>query len=387
MASPATGVVRHNKLQDFSLFCGALADSIEIITNYALAHSMKRPQRSSTHLLALLIALVLALLTPQIYADGGEDWVLVKRFQEQQQKATSGDAQAMYEVGRMYERGRGTEANMKQAVLWFERAAQKGQSSARARLGILYLEGQGVPQDYTKAYENLSSAAKDGVPAAQYFLALMYEEGHGVRANSAAAMTWYKKAAEGGYYQAQKGIARLEAEAKRPTLDQPPDTAKAKPQRKAAKPKISLAQGLMETILNGKWQRNGKAVGYLPSAATNCKEDGKEITCVSGELTRSTGFSTITYVTEATLSGFSASDEFSVSYHNNVLRAESQEQTGSTAQDDSEEFSAARSAAQSRVKLGRQKTEHHLECSLESAAKLVCVKNLVSTLVFQNKPE
>jgi hypothetical protein len=349
---------------------------------------MKRLQPTFTYLLPLLITLAVGLLTPQIYADGGEDWVLVKRFQEQQKMATSGDAQAMYEVGRMYERGRGTEANMKQAVLWFERAAQKGQSSARARLGILYLEGQGVPQDYAKAYENLSSAAKDGIPAAQYFLALMYEEGRGVRANSANAMTWYRKAAQGGYYQAQKGIARLESEAKRPLLDQPPDTAKAKPQKKAvAKPKISLAQGLMETILNGKWERNGKPAGYLPSAATKCKEKENGITCISGELTRNTGFSTITYVTEATLSGFSANDEFNVSYHNNVLRAESVEQSASSGQDDSEEFSAARSAAQSRVKLGPQKTEHNLECALESASKLVCVKNLISTLVFQNKTE
>ena len=141
----------------------------------------------------------------------------------------------------------------------------------------------------------------------------------------------------------------------------------------------------METIANGRWQRNGKPVGYLPSAATTCTEKGKVIKCLSGELTRNTGFSTITYVTEATLSGFSANDEFNVSYHNNVLRAETEGQSSGTGQDDSDEYSDTRSTAQSRVKLGRQKTEHNLECTLESASKLVCVKNLISTLVFENK--
>ena len=247
---------------------------------------------------------------------------------------------------------------MKQAIYWFERAAAKGQSRARARLGILYLEGQGVTQDYGKAYENLSTAAKEGSPTAQYFLALMYEEGQGIRPNAAAAMTWYKKAAEGGYYQAQKGIARLEAAAKRPTLDQPPESAKAAPSKKPPpKRRTSLAEGLKETILQGRWQRNGQPVGYLPSTATTCQEKGQEIKCLSGELTRNTGFSTITYVTEATLSGFSANDEFNVSYHNNVIRAESEDPSAASGQ----------------------------ECNLESASKLVCVKNLIATMVFENK--
>ena len=344
---------------------------------------MKRLSTKIGYLLPLLLSFSLAVLTSPLHAEGGDDWVLVKRFQEQEQKAKNGDPDAMYEVGRMYERGRGTEGSMQKAISWFERAAQKGQSRARARLGLLYLEGQGVPQDYGKAYENLSTAAKEGSPTAQYFLALMYEEGRGIKANSSAAMTWYKKAAEGGYYQAQKGIARLQAAAKRPTLDQPPDSPRAA--ARAPRPKINLAQGLMETILNGNWERNGRPAGYLPSQGVKCSQKGKLIKCVSGQLTRNTGFSVITYVTEATLSGFSANDEFTVSYRNNVLNAQSNDPAAQDAQDDAEEFSAAQSAAQSRVKLGKQKTEHHLDCSLESATKLVCVKNLISTLVFENK--
>ena len=332
-------------------------------------------------LLPFVATLVITLSCPFVYADGGEDWVLVKRFEEQQAKAVTGNSRAMYEVARMYERGRGTVASMDKAISWFEKAANKGQTDARARLGILYLEGQGVPQDYAKAYENLSAAAKSGVPPAQYFLALMYEEGQGIRANPAVAMSWYKKAATGGYYQAEKAIARLEAQARRPSIEQPPDTNRqARPP--APEPKPNLAQGLMETVLNGSWQRLGKPVGFLPSSAVTCDQNGKEIKCLSAEQTSTTSFSSITYVTEATLSGFNASDEFSVSYHNNVLRAN--QDKNSAASDEGEDSTNNNVAAQ--IKLGRQKTEHHLECKLENAAKIVCVKNLTTTQTFISKP-
>lgn len=344
---------------------------------------MNRLTVLSVSLLSLLTLLGSALFSPLAYARDGDDWVLVKRFEEQQTKAHAGDIRSMYEVGRMYERGRGTAINMREAIRWFEKAASKGQSEARARLGILYLEGQGVPQDYRKAYDNLSVAASADIPSAQYFLALMYEQGQGVRANPSIAMDWYKKAAKGGYYQAEKGIARLEAQ--RPTLEQPPEAnrpVKQAPIRK--RPKPNLAQGLIETVLNGRWQRHGKPVGFLPSSAAICRQQGKEIKCLSSELTRDTGFSVITYVTEATLSGFNAHDEFSVSYHNNVLRTEQDKKSGS-AGDDEEEYSANVTTATSRVQLGRQKTEHHLECTMENASKIVCIKNLTTTQTFDNK--
>lgn len=337
-------------------------------------------------LLPLLATVLLALPGSLLHADGGEDWVLVKRFEEQQAKAKSGNPRAMYEVGRMYERGRGTAANMDKAISWFEKAAGKGQTDARARLGILFLEGQGVPQNYAKAYENLSAAANAGVPPAQYFLAVMYEEGQGVKANPGAAMSWYKKAAKGGYYQAEKAIARLEAEARRPSIAQPPEaTRQAKAAPAPQKPKPNLAQGLIETVLNGRWHRNNKPVGFLPSSASTCTQEGKEIKCLSGELSRDTGFSVITYVTEATLNGFSANDEFSVSYHNNVLRTD-QDKPTTTASEDDEEYSASTTTAVSRVKLGRQKTEHHLECKMETATRIVCVKNLTTTQTFVSNP-
>ena len=331
----------------------------------------------------LLIISVSGWGTPSALAEGGDDWVLVKRFQEQLGKAKQGDTQAMYEVGRMYERGRGTETDINQALGWYEKAAKNGQNSdASARIGILYLEGQGVPQNYASAFKHLSEAANAGTPAAQYYLALMYEEGHGLKPNPAAALSWYKKAATGGYYQAQQGITRLESLAKRPTLDQPPEPT-SKPVTKS-KPKPDLTRGLLETVLNGHWQRDGKPSGFLPSSASTCTEESnKHIKCLSAEQTRNTGFAIITFVTVADISDFNASDEFIVNYYNNVLKVKQENETASNGPVD-DGFGSS-SGATSRVKLGKQSTEHHLDCSLKNKNTIVCVKNLTTTLTFENK--
>jgi hypothetical protein len=317
-------------------------------------------------------------------AEGGDDWVLVKRFQEQLGKAKQGDTQAMYEVGRMYERGRGTESDINQALAWYEKAAKNGQNSdASARIGILYLEGQGVPQDYAKAFKHLSEAANAGAPAAQYYLALMYEEGHGLNSNPAAALNWYKKAAKGGYYQAEQGITRLESQAKRPTLDQPPDST-SKPSVTKPKPKPDLTRRLLEVVLNGHWQRNGKPSGFLPSSASTCTEEpNKHIKCLSAEQTRNTGFATITFVTVADISDFTSSDEFIVNYYNNVLNVKQENEASSNGPAD--DGFGSTSGATSRVKLGKQSTEHHLDCSLKDKNTIVCVKNLTTTQTFENK--
>lgn len=328
-------------------------------------------------------------LTSLALASGGDDWVLVKRFNEQLSLAQANNPQAMYEVGRMYERGRGTPADMDQAIAWYERAAVKGQDNARARLGILYLEGQGVSRDYSKAFSYLKDAAVAGAPSAQYFLALMYEHGSGIKANEKYAMVWYKRAANAGYYQARKGIERLSARAKRPSLPQPPSAkpqTPAKQPAKAAAPKLDLAKGLLETVLSGRWVRNGRAAGFLPSANTTCSEEANVIKCLSSEQTRNTGYSEITYVTIARLSNFSANDEFTVKYQNNVLRTQSlqQEETDVASADDDEDYSAASVAGTAATLSKHQTTRHELECSLKNEKKLICVKDSVRTLTFTN---
>ena len=65
--------------------------------------------------------------------------------------ANAGDAEAMTNVGEIYERGLGGTPNYEAAVIWYQKAADKGLSRALFDLGTLYEQGQGVEKDQLKA--------------------------------------------------------------------------------------------------------------------------------------------------------------------------------------------------------------------------------------------
>jgi uncharacterized protein len=77
--------------------------------------------------------------------------------------ATAGDAEAMTNVGEIYERGLGGTPNYDAAAIWYRKAADKGLSRALFNLGTLYEQGLGVEKDPMQAL-NLYRQAW-GVPA------------------------------------------------------------------------------------------------------------------------------------------------------------------------------------------------------------------------------
>ena len=145
----------------------------------------------------LCTLIILIGINPSIQANN-TDWMLVERFKSVQQQAQDGKVQAMYDVGRMYERGRGTAVNFSLAAEWYQKASAAGNAAAKARLGILYFEGRGVPQNHQQAYRLLNDAARANIPAAQYQLGLVYEWGTVVRQDKRQAIEWYQKALQGG---------------------------------------------------------------------------------------------------------------------------------------------------------------------------------------------
>ena len=294
-------------------------------------------------------------------ARNGDDWVLVERFQSQMKLAQAGNASAMFEVGRMYELGRGTEPSIQKAIQWYEHATQKGQNNARAQLGVIYFEGSSVKRDLNKAARLLDAAAKAGSATAQFYLGQMYERGEGMPQNLNLAMRWYKKAADNGHYLA---VARLKTLEHTQTSSRQTSTAAA-PVRRSESP----ATVLLKTVMNTKWQRNGRPTGFLPSANSTCAEKPHQVvTCQSGEQQRNVGDAIITYVTEATLSGFTNSDQFLVRYYNNVHKV----QPVSRPSLDDEDTTPR---APPNIKLGKQSMVHKVRCELQSIDKLVCVKD------------
>ena len=60
-----------------------------------------------------------------------------------------------------------------QAMIWYERAANKGDARAMHNLATMYREGRGVPRDDAKAIEWYRKAAANGSAEARHNLDVM----------------------------------------------------------------------------------------------------------------------------------------------------------------------------------------------------------------------
>jgi uncharacterized protein len=74
-----------------------------------------------------------------------------------------GDAQAQYQLGRMYHDGKGGEQDGRQAARWLTLAANKGQPQAQALLGAMLFKGDLVPRQAARGLMWLT-LARDAVP-------------------------------------------------------------------------------------------------------------------------------------------------------------------------------------------------------------------------------
>jgi len=127
------------------------------------------------------------------------------------QRAEAGDAEAQYETGMMYLAGKGVGADTGLAVTWLQKAAAQDNLKAVTRLGMLYLKGDGVPAAPERAVAMLARAAGSEV-LAQYYLGEAYAEGLGVKRDYPQAIAWYQKAADNGFSRAAGNIIDLEEE-------------------------------------------------------------------------------------------------------------------------------------------------------------------------------
>lgn len=160
---------------------------------------------------------------------------------------------AMYNIGQLYEYGNGVDEDLKEAINWYTKAANKGERSAQYRLGLIYDKSDEVgnikahithggwvhyeekekyfpflynkketmkwfrmaaEQGHTEAQYKLGQllsyekgheeegfkwilkAAENGLRSAQYSTAESYEDGKGIARNYSEALKWYKKCAD-----------------------------------------------------------------------------------------------------------------------------------------------------------------------------------------------
>lgn len=83
--------------------------------------------------------------------------------------------------------------------------AEKGYAFAQFNLGVLYDQGKGVPQDDALALKWYQRAADQGLSQAQVNLAIMYEQGQGMKPDFQRAYFWYALADEQGDGRAIQG--------------------------------------------------------------------------------------------------------------------------------------------------------------------------------------
>ncbi|MFM8234327.1 MAG: tetratricopeptide repeat protein, partial [Holophagaceae bacterium] len=76
--------------------------------------------------------------------------------------ADQGHASAQFNLGVMYDNGRGVPQDDVQAVKWYRLAADQGFAKAQFNLGGMYAKGQGVTQDYVQAHKWFNLAAAQG---------------------------------------------------------------------------------------------------------------------------------------------------------------------------------------------------------------------------------
>ena len=76
----------------------------------------------------------------------------------------------------MHANGRGVKQDYKQAMRWYQQAADQGHASAQCKLGDMYAKGQGVKQDSRQAVRWYREAADQGNAVAREKLVSKQDE-------------------------------------------------------------------------------------------------------------------------------------------------------------------------------------------------------------------
>lgn len=114
-----------------------------------------------------------------------------------------------YNLGLLYENGKGMAVDMRKAREFYTLAAQQNQPQAMTRLAIMNFNGQGGDKNEAAAWDWFTKAANMGDRTALYQLGLLSETGIGQRIDFAQAIDYYQKAAALGDEQASLALARI----------------------------------------------------------------------------------------------------------------------------------------------------------------------------------
>ena len=167
----------------------------------------------------LLVVLLTTFAQTEVFADGLADGLAAAQkgdfqaaWKSWKPLADQGNAEAQFNLGFLYENGKGVAKDNVEAVKWYRKAAEQGDASAQTNLGFMYENGKGVAKDNVEAVKWYRKAAEGGDAEAQFNLGVMYMLGKGVKKSAVDAYVWFNFAAAAGDENAKKGKATISKE-------------------------------------------------------------------------------------------------------------------------------------------------------------------------------
>ncbi len=128
----------------------------------------------------------------------------VKKWLE---KAVSmGNGEAMYDIGYMFESGKGVAKSYKTAFEWYKKSMNAGYDGSITKIGLFYEEGKGCTQNFAESARLYKMAADKGDPFAMRLIGRLYYNGNGVSKDVKLALQWWQRSANAGDEIAKKWI-------------------------------------------------------------------------------------------------------------------------------------------------------------------------------------
>ena len=115
-------------------------------------------------------------------------------------------------IAQAYLLGAGISRDIDMAIDWYSRAAENGSSEAQNELGFIYSSGRYLEENLEKAVYYFKQAAYNGHPVAQYNLGVTYYTGMGQDYDLQKAYAWFEIANVNGHKGAAKSIEELKLE-------------------------------------------------------------------------------------------------------------------------------------------------------------------------------
>lgn len=109
--------------------------------------------------------------------------------------ALSGDPEAQFMLGQLYDLGRGVERDPVAAFQWYLSAARIGHAESQFNVAVMLDAGRGAPRDRREAAIWYARAASLGDPRAAFNLGMLFEAGEGAPKDLDLARAWYAAAA------------------------------------------------------------------------------------------------------------------------------------------------------------------------------------------------